>query len=75
MERFVDGAREAAKAAAIGLTLSGVAPCLVVWALWELFGEALLDAVFVAFVAACAAVAVALARSLAREGGERYGEW
>ena len=75
MERFVDGAREAAKAAAIGLTLSGVAPCLVVWALWSLFGEALLDAVFVAFVAACAAMAVALARSLAREGGERYGEW
>ena len=75
MERFVDGAREAAKAAAIGLTLSGVAPCLAVWALWELFGEALLDAVFVAFVAACAAVAVALARSLAREGGKRYGEW
>lgn len=75
MERFVDGAREAGKAAAIGLTLSGVAPCLVVWALWELFGEALLDTVFVAFVAGCAAVAVALARSLAREGGERDGEW
>ena len=48
MERFVDGAREAAKAAAIGLTLSGVAPCLAVWALWSLLGEALLDAVFVA---------------------------
>lgn len=75
MERFVDGMREAGKAAAIGLTLSGVAPCLVVWALWELFGEALLDAVFVAFVSACAAVAVALARSMAREGGERDGEW
>lgn len=75
MERFVDGAREVAKAAAIGLTLSGVAPCLAVWALWELFGEALLDAVLVAFVAACAAVAVAMARSLAREGGERDGEW
>lgn len=75
MERFVDGAREAGKAAAIGLTLSGVAPSLAVWALWSLFGEALLDAVFVAFVAGCAAVSVALARSLAREGGERDGEW
>jgi hypothetical protein len=67
--------REAGEAAAIGLTLSGVAPCLAVWALWSLFGEALLDAVFVAFVAGCVAVAVALARSLAREGGERDGEW
>lgn len=75
MERFVDGMREAGKAAAIGLTLSGVAPCLAVWALWSLFGEALLDAALAAFVAACAAVAVAMARSLAREGGERDGEW
>lgn len=68
-------AREAGEAAAIGLTLSGVAPSLAVWALWSLFGEALLDAVFVAFVAGCVAVAVAMARSLAREGGERDGEW
>ena len=68
-------AREAGEAAALGLTLSGVAPCLAVWALWSLFGEALLDAVFVAFVAGCVAVAVAMARSLAREGGERDGEW
>lgn len=68
-------AREAGKAAAIGLTLSGVAPCLAVWALWSLFGEAPLDAVLAAFVAGCAAVAVACVRSLAREGGERDGEW
>lgn len=75
MEMFGERAREAGKAAAIGLTLSGVAPCLAVWALWSLFGEALLDAVLVAFVAGCAAVAVACVRSLAREGGERDGEW
>lgn len=54
-----------------GLCVSGLVPCLAVWALWSLMGDLLLDAAWWALLAGSVAACAWLLRSLARGGWGR----